>query len=124
MSAAPKFTAGPWMVGKIEGAHEITGVYISQPYEGRMEGGRIAKCFGNCLVTTDAEVLANASLIAAAPDLYAAAVAAIAYDAAIHSCANDPDKMTEFGTAQGDDLDLLYADWIDKARAALAKVSA
>ena len=109
MSAAPKFTAGPWMVGKIEGAHEITGVYISQPYEGRMEGGRIAKCFGNCLVTTDAEVLANASLIAAAPDLYAA----------LEVIAN---AGTVGGVSAGERKGIARVAVI--ARAALAKVSA
>lgn len=51
--------------------------------------------------------------------LIAAAEAAIAYDDAIRSCGNDPDKMTSFQTAQGDDLDSLYLDWMTKARSAL-----
>lgn len=42
--------------------------------------------------------------------------AAIAYDDAIRSCANDPEKMTEFGTAQGDDLDSLYMRWMTLVR--------
>ncbi len=48
--------------------------------------------------------------------------AAIIYDTAIQECVNDPEKMTAYGTGQGDTLDDLYADWITKSRAALAKV--
>jgi len=109
MSAAPKFTPGPW---------EVDATRILANDERRTV---VCEVTGSIKYSS---TQADARLIAAAPDLYAAAVAAIAYDAAIHSCANDPDKMTEFGTAQGDDLDLLYADWIDKAGAGLAKVSA
>ena len=47
--------------------------------------------------------------------------AAIRYDDAIRSCANDPKKMASFCSAQGDDLDALYFDWITKARKALPK---
>ena len=54
-------------------------------------------------------------------NLIAACEAAIAYDKAIQSCANDPDKMASFCTAQGDDLDTLYADWISKSTAALGR---
>jgi hypothetical protein len=53
-----------------------------------------------------------------------AAKAAIAYDDAIQACANDPETMTSFCSAEGDDLDSLYADWITKARAALSQPSA
>lgn len=63
----------------------------------------------------------NARLIAAAPDLLAACQAAIRYDAAIQQCANDPAKMSSHCTADGDSLDTLYGDWIDKSRAAIAK---
>ena len=42
-----------------------------------------------------------------------AAMAAIAYDKAISSCANDPKKMSSFCTAQGDDLDDLYFRWLN-----------
>jgi len=113
MSAAPKFTPGPWMVGEIEWAHGITGVFISQPYDGR-EGGRIAKCFGNCLVTTDAEVIANARLIAAAPKLHS--------------------ELTKAGRRLETCIDLIGRTWpyvaakmsiqLADIRAALAKVSA
>jgi hypothetical protein len=40
--------------------------YVNAPDGG---GGRIAQCFANCLVTTTAELEANARLIAAAPEL-------------------------------------------------------
>lgn len=53
-----------------------------------------------------------------------AARAAIAYDKAIQRCANDPGSMSSFCTAQGDDLDSLYAAWIKKSRAALTKFGA
>lgn len=49
----------------------------------------------------------------------AAARAAIAYDEAIASCGNDPAKMSSFCSAEGEDLDALYASWITKAREAL-----
>ena len=52
--------------------------------------------------------------------LLAAARAAIAYDSAINACANDPEKMASFCTAEGDDLDALYLEWIGLARAAMA----
>jgi hypothetical protein len=45
--------------------------------------------------------------------------AAIRYDAAIQSCANDPERMSSVCTAEGDDLDALYDDWIGKARVAM-----
>lgn len=93
---------------------------------------RSAKVEGKATITlTNSEIQslaqANHSLRAARRSLttnsalVAAAKAALAYDTAIASCANDPEKMASFCTAQGDDLDSLYADWIDKARAALAK---
>ena len=49
------------------------------------------------------------------------ALAAVAYDDAIQSCANDPKRMASFCTADGDDLDALYACWISASRAALAR---
>jgi hypothetical protein len=67
----------------------------------------------------DAE--ANARLIAAAPELLAAAEAAVAYDAEIQGCANNPDRMASHCTAQGQTLDDLYERWIALSLAALAK---
>lgn len=62
---------------------------------------------------------ANAALAIAAPLFVVAAQAAIAYDAAIEKCANDPDTMASFCTAEGDDLDALYLTWITLSREAL-----
>ncbi|MDN2700181.1 hypothetical protein O0882_28110 [Janthinobacterium sp. SUN073] len=56
--------------------------------------------------------------------LEGAARAAIAYDKAIKACANSPQSMSSWCTAQGDSLDVLYADWVSKSRAALAVAAA
>lgn len=47
---------------------------------------------------------------------------AILYDDAIRACANDPKKMSSFCTAQGDNLDAIYLDWITKARSYVKKM--
>lgn len=64
----------------------------------------------------------NEKIIAAAPLLYEAALAGQAYDRAIRKCANDPDKMASFCTAQGRDLDGLYMDWMAKIQAAMQHI--
>lgn len=74
--------------------------------------GRVAVVYGGSLE--------RARTMAAAPQMLEACLAAVVYDDAIRSCANDPEKMTEFGTAEGDDLDALYLDWMTKSRAAIA----
>ena len=51
--------------------------------------------------------------------LVEACEASIRYDAAIQSCADDPDKMSSYCAAAGDDLDTLYGDWLSKSRSAL-----
>jgi len=51
--------------------------------------------------------------------LESACEAAIRYDEAIQRCANSPGKMSSFCTAEGDDLDFLYEDWITKSQKAL-----
>ncbi len=45
--------------------------------------------------------------------------AAVEYDKAIRSCANEPEKMASFCTAQGQNLDDLYRAWINAARKAI-----
>jgi len=58
-------------------------------------------------------------LAAVKRDAQALALAAVAYDKAIQACANSPDTMSSYCTAEGDDLDALYARFIDAAREAL-----
>lgn len=54
----------------------------------------------------------------------AAARAAVAYDDAIRACANSPEKMASFCSAQGEDLDALYEKWQTLSISALAKLGA
>lgn len=71
-------TPGPWVVdGDDIIARTRFGVYIAKEGD-----GRVAQAFSNCLVTTDAECLANARLIAAAPELLEACKAVISEHAA------------------------------------------
>ena len=37
------------------------------------------------------------------------------YDKAVEECANNPEKMSSFCTAEGQNLDQLYFDMLDKA---------
>lgn len=105
-------TPGPWHVGPDSNGRIIyddTGWAIAD-----------AKLFhGN---RKSGEDVHNARLIAAAPELLEAAIAACAYDDAIRSCANDPGLMSSFCTAKGDNLDTLYERWQTLSRAAIAKV--
>ncbi len=67
-SAAIAATPGPWIVGaedRMENGN-LYGIYVSNPDDDGSEDGRILECFSNCLVTTDADVRANAEFIAAA----------------------------------------------------------
>lgn len=52
--------------------------------------------------------------------LLAACKAAIQYDKAIRFCASRPERMASFCTAQGQDLDFLYDQWVTKSREAIA----
>jgi len=56
-------------------------------------------------------------------ELVEACNAGIAYDKALQSCGNSPDKMSSFCTALGDDLDALYMDWIKRTKQALDKAT-
>jgi hypothetical protein len=105
----PAHTPGPWKVypkGVLNPGFQVCDRIVAEKYNG-----------GDSKSPSDA----NAKLIAAAPDFLEAAKAAVAYDAAIQSAANDPEKMSSLCTAEGEDLDLLYARWISLSRAALAK---
>jgi hypothetical protein len=49
------------------------------------------------------------------------AAAVEAYDRAVESCANDPERMASFCSAEGEDLDRLYLRMRDLAKAVLSK---
>jgi hypothetical protein len=97
---------------KIDEAEDLPLAVIEDTEEGE----------GICEIGERNEInLQRARLIAAALELLTAAEAAIAYDEAIQSCDNSPEKMATFCTAQGDSLDRLYDRWICLSRAAIAK---
>lgn len=75
-----------------------------------------------CINSTGMSYLVQCALHLAAPDLLAACEAAVQYDNAIRACANDPYQMSSYCTAQGENLDTLYLDWITKAHAAIIKI--
>ena len=58
---------------------------------------------------------------ATSPKLLEACQAGIIYSKAIESCANDPEKMASFCTAEGDTLDELYFNWINRCDKAIAQ---
>lgn len=111
--AAVTYTPGPWRQQ----------ILIVQDER----GGQIAHCTRWEGATPYPEVAeANARLIAAAPDLLAAARAALAYDEAIHRRGFMGEGLKAApglpgALAEGDDLDALYFDWQSKASAAIAK---
>ncbi len=114
-------TPGPWAVDPATcesdyGALQRDGSrYLLQRYVRHgVSSGRIAACFANCLVTTDAELEANARLIAAAPELLAALRALV--------CNEDHGfyaSAIESGCPSGLDLD----KWCEKAKAVIAKAT-
>ena len=61
-----KYTPGPWSIDgeSFSDYGNLIGVFVA-----KSGGGRVAKTFINCLVNEEA-CLANARLIAAAPDLH------------------------------------------------------
>lgn len=92
-----KATPGPWVVDAddINSHGNLVGIYVSQNGE-----GRICKAFANCLVTTDEELRANAALIAAAPELYAALDSMLAmWTAVCHANKWEPAHMAEHAKA-------------------------
>ncbi len=98
-------TPGPW---KMDGEYRhpetkaLLGVYIA-----KVDNGRVGQTFANCLAS-DAACIANARLIAAAPDLFEVVQALI-------TCA---DMEYIANTSHQDSLGVLA----DAARAAIAKV--
>lgn len=102
-----------------------------EPREGRDErllsGLQIGVIYKNLMYpigqgTTDRRHSINALIShidALTEQIAAIARAAVAYDEAIMSCAEDPDKMSTYCTAEGEDLDALYFALMTKARSAL-----
>lgn len=150
-----KHTPGPWVVGGHTDGQEEAPPELSAKQRARWEeimasrrkptrlndgsfviksdAGRVAAVSlrveakrGQAHAVDDPEALANAKLIAAAPDLLIACQAAIRYDESIAGKAirGDVDLLATGGAiAASDNLDALYADWIDKARAAIARAT-
>ena len=105
-----KFTPGPWKAVK-----KLNRIGMA---DFEVQYGEDGECIADvCYEESDA------SLISAAPDMYEALEAATRYDDAIRSCANNPYKMASFCTAEGEELDTLYDDWVQKSRQALKKAN-
>lgn len=87
--------------------------------------GRLKVTAGSMPVATvasnNSDFAFNARLIAAAPVLLAAVQAGKSYRDALAQCADDPQRMASFCTAEGDDLDTLFAEWERLSNAAIAK---
>lgn len=90
-------------------------------YEIMCEGGVTISGTDKAQVEKVAEAYGDRwKLLDALRDAKDACRAALAYDKAIAACGGDPAKMSSYCTAQGDDLDALYNDWLTKARMVLA----
>jgi hypothetical protein len=108
-----RHTPGPWLVER--NADGDYSVWTRQPHVGGLATIHVEDINGNYPAEE------NAQLMAAAPDLLKACQAAIAYDRAIARCGDNPETMASFCTAQGEDLDDLYAAWINASKEAVAR---
>lgn len=92
--------------------------------EGQCQECSVSLLYSTCQETrkqlVDSMVINYCPRHAAADEMYGACRAGQAYDRAIRRCANDPDKMATYCTAQGDSLDTLYMIWMLKINIALA----
>ena len=130
-----KHTAGPWRVDDIHANdyHEV--VFDSETGEKVYREPPL----NHCIIAENGDFIvyqmphstcalpgaaANAAFIVRACNsheaLLEAACKAIVYDRAIACCANDPNKMASYCTAEGASLDELYSDWISSSIAAIA----
>lgn len=110
-----RHTAGDWFVTTDRSSpHELV-------IDAVVNGVTVHIALVHIVPGPDEVTLANAAVMAAAPELLAAARAALAYHEAIASCANDPERMASFCTAEGDDLDALYMAWHSASTSAVAK---
>ena len=119
-----KHTPGPWSLETVKTSMGICHKVGPFPWKNGQQNHACIYADFPSKGPIEEELLANARLIAAAPELLAAAQAAIAYDREIQACANDPDKMSSHCSAAGQTLDELYSDWLHKSRAAIAKAEA
>lgn len=126
LTAAP--TPGPWLADwEVEGwwGGEVPGCRVSfKDAQERRVDHALAICLSQNI--DKAVAIANARLMAAAPDLLAAAKAALVYDAAIRhrgfiGKGLEPAPGLPGALATGADLDALYWDWQEKSAAAVAK---
>ena len=86
---------------------------------GQMEGieSKLGATCAGAYELADVELIV--SCVNAHAMLVAACEAALRYHDAIAQCANSPEKMASFCTAEGDDLDALYTAWQVAATVAL-----
>lgn len=104
-------TPGPWVISDAQIAPGgIVGRYIAHK-----DGGMIAEALLNCRVTRDADMEANARLIAAAPDL----LAALRIAADFMSIASD--WNIDEAEINGE-MKSTY-DWLEVVQAAIAKAT-
>ena len=109
-------TPGPWI-----DSPNASDAIISTDPDAMADAGIEVEYYGGAVIC-ESVARQNKPLIKAAPEMLEACEAATKYDNAIRLCADDPDKMSSYCTAEGEDLDRLYLDWITKARNAIAKV--
>lgn len=103
-------TPGPWVAEEeVRAIGGITSIYVSKVDPSMPNGldGRVCQAFGNCLVTTDDAVRANARLLAAAPELIAA----------LRECADTLQKLVDMDRLPANSKDLR------DARAAISKAT-
>ena len=110
-----KWTRGPWKWHWRAGDESAPGSVYAEPHDGHVYAVAMMPRY-----QTEEQWEADASLIAAAPEMLEACEAALEYDAEIqkHAAANAKDPKSWVGCEK---LDELYEKWISASRAAIAK---